>query len=279
MKQIILGDNLEVLPTLPNNFARLIYIDSPFSTGKVQQRKRIKVKATDGEGDRTGFAGKQFITTEAEGSSNIYNDKFDDFPAFLMPRIEASLHCLTDNGALFVHLDYREVHYIKVALDKMLGRHRFVNELIWAYDYGARSKSKWPAKHDTILFYAMNPNKGGYVFNFDAMDRIPYLAPGLVGKEKAERGKTPTDVWFKTIVPTMGKEKQNYPTQKPLGVLDRIVKVHSNEGDVVLDFFAGSGSLGQSAENNNRGYVMIDNNPDAVKIMHARLPTAQCIGF
>ena len=186
-----------------------------------------------------------------------------------MPRIEASLRCLTKNGSLFVHLDYREVHYIKVALDRLLGRECFVNEIIWAYDYGGRPKNRWPAKHDTILWYARDPDD--YIFDYDAIDRIPYMAPGLVGPEKAKVGKTPTDVWWHTVVPTSGKEKTGYPTQKPLGVLSRLVKVHSREGDVVLDFFAGSGTAGEAAANNGRGFVLIDENPDAVAIMQRRL--------
>ncbi len=198
-----------------------------------------------------------------------------------MPRIELSLRCLTPDGSLFVHLDSREVHHVKVALDRLLGRDRFKNEIIWAYDYGGRPKNRWPAKHDTILWYAMDPDH--YVFDFDAMDRIPYMAPGLVGPEKAERGKTPTDTWWHTIVPTSGREKTGYPTQKPLGVLNRIVKVHSRPGDAVLDFFCGSGTTGdgRGAKENGRGFVLVDNNPEAVKVAAARLAEfePQCRGF
>jgi len=241
-KQIILGDNLIELPKLPANFATMIYIDPPFNTGKVQKRSRNDIQ---------------------------YDDKFDDFESFLMPRIEESLRCLTKNGSIFVHLDYREVHYIKVAMDKLLDRDKFMNEIIWSYDYGGRSKTKWSCKHDTILWYAMNPKD--YIFNFDAMDRIPYMAPGLVGPEKAARGKTPTDCWWHTIVPTNGKEKCNYPTQKPLGVLNRLVKVHTNQGDTILDFFCGSGTTGHAAIKNGRGYVLIDSNREAIDIAALRL--------
>jgi site-specific DNA-methyltransferase (adenine-specific) len=186
-----------------------------------------------------------------------------------MPRIERALRCMPPDGSLFVHLDSREVHYIKVALDRMLGRHRFMNEIIWAYDYGGRPKSRWPNKHDTLLWYALNPHD--YVFNYDAMDRIPYMAPGLVTKEKAERGKTPTDVWWHTIVPTSGHEKTGYPTQKPLGVVGRVVRIHSKPGDVVLDFFAGSGTAGEAAAKAGRGFVLVDDNPDAARVMAHRL--------
>ena len=267
MNRIILGDNMNVLPTLPDSFARLIYIDPPFNTGKEQKRDRIKAIADEIKGKRTGFGGKSYRTESVESGS--YGDSYDDFLGFLMPRIEASLHSLTADGSLFVHLDWREAHHVKVALDELLGRDRFMNEIIWAYDYGGRSKSKWSAKHDTILWYTMNPDE--YVFNFDEMDRIPYMAPGLVTKEKAARGKTPTDVWWHTIVPTNGKEKTGYPTQKPLGVLNRIIKVHTSEGDCVLDFFAGSGTTGEAAASNGREFVLIDDNPEAVEVMKTRL--------
>jgi site-specific DNA-methyltransferase (adenine-specific) len=267
MKRIILGDNAEVLPTLPASFARLVYIDPPFNTGKVQKRDRIRATATDGEGSRGGFGGRRYDVERVESGS--YDDAFDDFEAFLMPRVEASLRCMTADGSIFVHLDFREVHHIKVALDALLGRERFMNEIIWAYDYGGRAKNRWPAKHDTILWYALDPDD--YVFNFDAMDRIPYMAPGLVSPEKAERGKTPTDVWWQTIVPTNGREKTGYPTQKPIAVLNRIVRVHSHPGDVVLDFFAGSGTSGDAAARHGRGFVLVDSNPEAVNISATRL--------
>ena len=187
-----------------------------------------------------------------------------------MPRIEASLRCLTTNGSLFVHLDYREVHYVKVALDRLLGRDRFMNEIIWAYDYGGRPKNRWPAKHDTILWYALDPDD--YVFDYDAIDRIPYMAPGLVGAGEGRRAaRRPTDVWWHTIVPTNGREKTGYPTQKPLGVLYASLKVHSRPGDVVLDFFAGSGTTGEAAARNERGFVLVDHNPEAAAIMAKRL--------
>ncbi len=277
MKHIVLGDNAEVLPRLPEKFARLAYIDPPFNTGKAQKRDRMRVQATDGAGDRGGFGGRRYDVERVE--SGAYDDDFEDFEAFLVPRIEQSLRCLTPDASLFVHLDFREVHYIKVALDRLLGRDRFINEIIWAYDYGGRPKNRWPAKHDTILWYALDP--ADYVFNYDEIDRIPYMAPGLVGKEKAERGKTPTDTWWHTIVPTSGHEKTGYPTQKPLGVLNRIVKVHSRPGDVVLDFFCGSGTTGEAAARNGRGFVLVDDNPEAVQIAASRLAefAPECEGF
>jgi site-specific DNA-methyltransferase (adenine-specific) len=277
MKQIVLGDNAEVLARLPEKFARLMYIDPPFNTGRAQKRDRMRVQAAEGAGERGGFGGRRYDVERVD--SGFYEDDFDDFEAFLMPRVELSLRCLTPDASLFVHLDFREVHYIKVALDRLLGRDRFVNEIIWAYDYGGRPKNRWPAKHDTILWYALDP--GAYVFNYDEIDRIPYMAPGLVGKDKAERGKTPTDTWWHTIVPTSGREKTGYPTQKPLGVLSRIVKVHSRPGDVVLDFFCGSGTTGEAAARSGRGFVLVDDNLEAVQIAASRLAEfgPECRGF
>jgi len=266
VKKIFEGDNLSLLQKLPRAFARLVYIDPPFNTGQRQARERMRVKAAD-HGKRVGFGGRRYEVEHVE--SPTFEDDFDDYIAFLIERIEASLPCLTPDGSLFVHLDYREAHYAKVALDRLLGRDRFRNEIIWAYDFGGRPKRWWPAKHDTILWYVLDPKR--YVFQFDEMDRIPYMAPGLVGKEKAARGKTPTDVWWHTIVPTGGKEKTGYPTQKPLGVLERIIKVHSERGDTILDFFAGSGTAGEAAARHDRGFVLIDENPEAIAIMSKRL--------
>jgi len=275
--QIYLSDCTEVFPNLPEGFARLVYIDPPFNTGRTQKRDRMSVTATVGPGERGGFAGRRYDVKKIESGS--YVDDFDDFEQFLITRIEASLSCIARNGSIFVHLDYREVHYIKLALDRLLGRHRFINEIIWAYDYGGRPKNRWPAKHDTILWYAMDPND--YVFNYDEVDRIPYMAPGLVTKEQAKLGKVPTDVWWQTIVPTNGREKTGYPTQKPLGILERIVKVHSRPGDTVLDYFAGSGTTGEAAARNGREFVLIDNNPEATQVMAARLAQYQpkLVGF
>jgi site-specific DNA-methyltransferase (adenine-specific) len=269
MGRIVQADNLEFLRTLEARSTRLIYIDPPFNTGRQQARESIRVtRAAEGEeGDRTGFQGRRY-RSERKGKL-AFEDTFEDYLAFLEPRLLEMQRVLTDDGSLFVHLDWREVHHVKVMLDGIFGRASFMNEIIWAYDYGARSKTRWPAKHDSILWYVQDPRS--YVFHHDAMDRIPYMAPGLVGPEKAARGKTPTDVWWHTIVSPTGKEKTGYPTQKPLGVLERIVKVHSNPGDLVCDFFAGSGTTGEAAARNGREYLLVDSNPEAVAVMHERM--------
>ena len=273
---IILADNLEYLSSVPDNSVILVYIDPPFNTGGQQSITRVKT-VRDEDGDRTGFGGNRY-RTERQGSSS-YLDAFDDYIGFLTPRIEEARRVLTRNGSLFLHVDQHESHYCKVLLDKVFGRKSFINEIIWSYDYGGRSRKKWPTKHDTIFWYAVDPDD--YTFNADAIDRIPYMAPGLVGKEKAARGKIPTDVWWQTIVPTNSKERTGYPTQKPLAILERIVKVHSNPGDLVLDFFAGSGTTGVAAARNDRRFVLVDSNPAAVQVAAKRLTeyAPACVGF
>jgi len=268
--KIVFGDNLPVLRDLGDGSVDLIYVDPPFNTGKRQERERLKTVRDEAGGDRTGFGGRRYQTIRLGKSG--YDDAFDDYMAFLAPRFEQARRVLADTGSFFCHIDYREVHYCKVLIDQIFGRGSFMNEIIWAYDYGARSKKKWSAKHDSILWYAKNP--ADYTFNFDEIDRIPYMAPGLVGEEKAARGKTPTDVWWHTIVSPNGKEKTGYATQKPLGVLERIVKVHSKPGDLLLDFFAGSGTLGEAAAKYNRTYLLIDNNPQPIQTTTRRLTPA-----
>jgi len=265
--RIIHSDNLPVLEGLADESVDLIYIDPPFNTGKRQERRGLMTVADAEGGDRTGFQGKRYRTVEIGRSG--WEDSFDDFLAFIEPRLVEARRVLKADGSFFLHIDWREVHYCKVLLDGIFGRDSFLNEIIWAYDYGARSKKKWSAKHNNILWYAKDPKR--YTFNFDAMDRIPYMAPGLVGPEKAKRGKTPTDVWWHTIVSPNGKEKTGYATQKPLGVLERIVKVHSRSGDLVLDFFAGSGTTGEAAAKNDRRFLLVDSNPEAIEVMKRRL--------
>lgn len=262
-----LADNMDVLPRLASGSFRLIYIDPPFNTGRNQTRKRLRTERVSVGGDRTGFHGARYQTTTLGQQS--FADAFDDYVAFLEPRLREAHRLLSDDGSLFLHLDYREVHYAKLLLDRIFGRESFINEIIWAYDFGARTRSKWSTKHDNILWYAKDPKR--YVFHHEAMDRIPYMAPGLVGPEKAARGKTPTDVWWHTIVTPGGREKTGYPTQKPLGILRRIVNVHSSPGDRLLDFFAGSGSFGHAGARAGRHVTLIDQNPEAVEVMERRL--------
>ncbi len=277
MNRIVLADNMDVLPAIPDGAARLIYIDPPFNTGKTQRRERLRTVRDEAGGDRNGFGGRRYRSIKLGSLS--FADVFDDFLEFIEPRLVQAHRILAPDGSLFLHLDYREAHYCKVLLDALFGRECFMNEIIWAYDYGARAKNRWPAKHDSILWHAKDPNR--HVFNYDAVDRIPYMAPGLVGPEKAKRGKTPTDVWWHTIVATNGRERTGYPTQKPLAILDRIVRVHSDPGDLVLDFFAGTGTTGEAAAHNGRRYLLVDDNPEAASIMAKRLAFSNpvCEGF
>jgi site-specific DNA-methyltransferase (adenine-specific) len=277
MNRIILADNMDVLPSLEAGSVRLAYLDPPFNTGRRQARTRIATVRDEANGDRAGFGGRRYRTQRL--GTQAFGDAFDDYLAFLAPRLEALHRLLAADGSLFLHVDAHEVHYCKVYLDGLFGRASFMNEIIWAYDYGGRPKNRWPAKHDTILWYAKDP--AAYVFDYDAIDRIPYMAPGLVTPEKAARGKTPTDVWWQTIVPTAGKERTGYPTQKPLAILDRIVRVHSQPGDLVLDPFAGSGTTGEAAARNGRRYLLIDASPEAAEVMARRLAfdAPECVGF
>lgn len=304
--EIIEGDNLAVAATLPSASFTLVYLDPPFNTGRARERQVVTARRTfttqektesraeaiaesrgtadpdtadllrteHGAGEpevRHGFHGHRY--ERVRGMLRTYDDSFDDYGAFLMPRLEEAWRLLADDGTLYLHLDYREAHYAKVMLDAVFGRDCFLNELIWAYDYGAKSRRRWPTKHDTILVYVKNPRT--YVFNSDDVDREPYMAPGLVTAEKAARGKLPTDVWWHTIVPTTGREKTGYPTQKPEGILRRIVTASSRPGDRVLDLFAGSGTTGAVASALGRDAVLVDDNPEAVRVMAARIPHAE----
>jgi site-specific DNA-methyltransferase (adenine-specific) len=268
--EIHLGDNLEVIRGFQSARFDLIYIDPPFNTGKRQRRTQLRTELAD-DGDRIGWSEKRYRTTRL--ASRWFADAFgDDYIAFLEPRLEEAHRLLSPTGSFFLHLDYREVHYAKVVLDGIFGRPSFMNEIIWAYDYGARSRTRWSPKHDNILWYAKDP--AHYTFNLDAADRIPYMAPRLVGADKVARGKTPTDTWWHTIVSPNGREKTGYPTQKPLGIVERIVAVHSDPGDRLLDFFAGSGTLGAAAAKLGRHATLVDVNPEAVAVMRRRLPGA-----
>ena len=258
-------DNLEVLKNMKSNSIDLVYIDPPFNTGKIQDRKSLKTIKSN-NGDRTGFKGQKY-STKIIGSKS-YSDIHENFLDFLKERIIQTKRILKENGSFFLHLDYREIHYAKVMCDEIFGRQSFINEIIWAYDYGARSKTKWSTKHDNILWYSINPNN--FTFRYDDIDRIPYMAPELVSADKVKRGKTPTDCWWNTIVSPNGKEKTGYPTPQPLAILNRIIKVHSNPGETVLDYFAGSGTTGIAAINNGRNAILIDKNPEAIKIMEKR---------
>ena len=288
---VVHGDSLDVARTLPTASFALVYLDPPFNTGRAQERQVVTSRrfteqpvldieqpdedeAAEKE-IRHGFHGHAY--ERVRGMLRTYDDRFDDYGAFLMPRLEEAWRLLADDGTLYLHLDYREAHYAKVMMDAVFGRECFLNELIWAYDYGGKSRKRWPTKHDTILVYVKDP--GSYYFDSDAVDREPYMAPGLVTPEKAARGKLPTDVWWHTIVPTTGREKTGYPTQKPEGILRRIVQASSRPGDRVLDLFAGSGTTGAVAAALGRDAVLVDDNPEAIQVMRARIPSAEITAF
>jgi site-specific DNA-methyltransferase (adenine-specific) len=264
--RIVHGDNLEVLRGLPDDSFQLVYTDPPFNTGTRQTRRTLATEA-DVDGDRAGFGGRRYATRLLAESS--YRDSFDDYLGFLEPRLRELRRVLDPTGTLYLHVDYREAHYCKLLLDELFGRDCFLNELIWAYDYGARSRTRWPAKHDTILVYVKDPRR--YWFDAAEVDREPYMAPGLVSAEKAARGKLPTDVWWHTIVPTNGREKTGYPTQKPEGIVRRMVLASTRPGDWCLDPFCGSGTLGAVAAKTGRRYVLVDESEEAIRVTTARL--------
>jgi site-specific DNA-methyltransferase (adenine-specific) len=263
---LIAGDNLEAMTRLPAGAFDVIYLDPPFNTGRSQSRQTLSVVA-DANGDRVGFGGRRYSSRMLQTLS--YDDVFGDYLAFLEPRLRSARDLLASHGTLYFHIDYREAHYCKLLLDEIFGRPAFLNEIIWSYDYGAKPRRRWPAKHDTILVYARTP--GAHHFDADAVEREPYMAPGLVTPEKAARGKRPTDVWFHTIVPTNGREKTGYPTQKPEGIVRRIVAASSRPGGWCLDPFAGSGTLGAVCRKLGRRFVLIDENPVAIEVMRDRL--------
>jgi site-specific DNA-methyltransferase (adenine-specific) len=264
---VYLGDNLAVLKSIPDSSVQLIYIDPPFNTGREQQRSKVTTKRSD-KGDRIGFKGQRYETVKSTILS--YDDQFLNYWEFLEPRLEEAFRILNLTGTLYLHLDYREAHYAKVLLDSLFGPDCFLNEIIWSYDYGGKSKKRWPSKHDTILVYVKDP--ASYYFDSESVDREPYMAPGLVTPEKVERGKLPTDVWWHTIVSPTGKEKTGYPTQKPVGILRRIIQASSKPGDTVLDFFAGSGTTGFVAYELGRRFILIDQNPESIEVIKSRLP-------
>lgn len=269
---IVHGDNLALTATLPDGVARLVYLDPPFNTGRTRRHQPVQV-VRDAAATRTGFQGRSYAAVRGELSR--YDDRFEDYWGFLHPRLEEAWRLLDDRGTLYLHLDYREAHYAKVALDALFGRECFLNELIWAYDYGAKSTRRWPAKHDTILVYVKDPER--YLFDSASVDREPYMAPGLVTPEKAERGKLPTDVWWHTIVGTNAAERTGYATQKPVGVLRRIVAASSAPGDLVVDLFAGSGTTGAAAAALDRRFLLCDASAAAIEVMRQRLPEARVV--
>ena len=264
--ELILGDCLRVLPRFPDGTFQLAYLDPPFNTGR-EQRRRTLATAVDPDGNRTGFGGRRYRSRLLQESS--FRDEFDDYLGFLEPRLREVHRLLAATGTLYFHIDYREAHYCKLLLDELFGRECFLNEIVWAYDYGARPKRRWPAKHDTILVYVKDP--GRYFFDAEGVEREPYMAPGLVTAEKAARGKLPSSVWWHTIVSPTGKEKTGYPTQKPEGILRRMVQASTRPGEGCLDPFCGSGTLGAVAAKLGRRYVLVDSNPEAIRVARERL--------
>ena len=262
----MLGDCRQVMAAMPDECVDLVYIDPPFGTGQV--RRLTSIRTGEGDKERTGFGGRRYSFQVV--SDHHYRDdmSFAEYLGFLRQCLSEVHRLLRPTGSLYLHLDFHAAHYARVLLDELFGPERFINEVIWAYDYGGRSKDRWPRKHDNILWYAKSAR---WTYNRADIDRIPYMAPGLVGPEKAARGKLPTDTWWLTIVPTNSPERTGYPTQKPLKLLERIVAASSRPGDLVADFFCGSGTTGVAAAKLGRRYLLVDENPEAIRITNSRL--------
>lgn len=266
MEGVIEEDNLAVMRRLPSECIDLIYIDPPFGTGKVRRLQSIRTGS--GERTRNGFGGRTY-NFEVVSAHNYRDDMpLEEYLGFLHERLAEMHRLLTIDGSLYLHLDFHTVHFARLILDEIFGPERFLNEIIWTYDYGGRARDKWARKHDNILWYAKSDR---WSFNRDSIDRIPYMAPGLVGAEKAERGKLPTDTWWMTIVPTNSRERTGYPTQKPVKLLERIIRASSNPGELVADFFGGSGTTGVAAKRLGRRFLLVDDNPEAIRIAEKRL--------
>jgi DNA modification methylase len=241
-----------------------IYIDPPFGTGTVRQ-----------------------------GRGHKYTDRADDpdtFVAWLAPLLDEAKRVLAPSGSLFVHLDYRAVHYVKVALDRCFGRERFVNELVWCYAVGGKSRRGFGRKHDTILWYARGAD---WAFYPDAV-RVPRRGgshmrvvtgdDGVAVQEKTDRktgrvyrypvpaGKVPEDWW--ADIETLNhsdRERTGWPSQKPERLVERILRAVTVPGDRVADWFAGSGTTAAVAQRLARRFVVCDREEAAVAVCRARL--------
>jgi len=265
---LIHGDSRDALRALPAESADLIYIDPPFNTGK--KRRLRSIELGEGAQERGGFGGRRYRFRVRSDLSYSDDMSRDDYLDFLGMRLTEARRVLKETGSIYVHVDHHAAHHVRIVMDEVFGVERFLNEIIWAYDYGGRPRNRWPAKHDNILWYAKSD---AWTFNAEDIERMPYMAPGLVGRAKAARGKLPTDVWWMTIVPTNSKERTGYPTQKPEKLLRRIIQASSRPGEVVLDFFAGSGTTGVVAEELGRKWILVDDNPEALRITRERLDT------
>jgi DNA modification methylase len=265
--RLILGDNLDVLASLPDGSVDLIYIDPPFGTGTIRRG--------------------------GHDSSHRYRDVPGDpsrYVAWLHERLAQSRRVLSSHGSLFVHLDYRTVHYVKVELDTIFGRDRFINELIWCYSVGGKSRRSFGRKHDTILWYSRTAE---YAFFPDAVKvprksgshmRVVQTEDGELVQEKTDRksgkvyryplsaGKVPEDWWTDIEILNRGDaERTGWPTQKPERLLERIIQSTTTPGALVADWFCGSGTTGVVAQRLDRRFVLVDRESHAIACAQARL--------
>jgi len=262
---LVFGDNLQILKTFNENKdplvknkikgkVKLIYIDPPFATKDEFQSK--------------------------EGAK-AYNDKKKgaEFVEFMRKRLIVAKELLSNDGGIFIHLDWKKAHYIKLVMDEIFGENKFRNEIIWTYSGpSAPNQQQFSRKHEVIFWYSKSDD---WVFNRDAI-RIPYHESTAgkfesegtgFGGEKADlsQGKIPEDWWYLPIVARIRTEILDYPTQKPEALLSRIIKATTNEGDIVLDFFCGSGTTLAVAEKLNRRWIGCDIGKLAIYTTQKRL--------
>lgn len=241
--EVHLGDILDLGENLPT--VDMIYIDPPFYTQR-----------------------------EFKNFSDRWTD-LDEYLDELLRRVEVGWKLLKPGGNLLVHLDWRVVHHVRIRLDSIPGdAGEFQNEIIWKYNSGGASKARLARKHDTILWYT----KSGADYTFNVV-REPYPYE-YSGKGFHPEGKMLSDVWTDIpIISTTGLERVGYATQKPLKLLERIIHIFSNPGDLVLDFYAGSGTTGVAAQGLGRSAILIDKNPEAVAKAEIRLSNAPMVEF
>ena len=251
------AEAIHFLESIPDESVDLIYTDPPFGTGDKQQLNRKS---------------KGVIVSKLS-----YDDKFEDYVDFLSRHLVHMRRILKQSGTMYLHLDWRWVHYAKVECDKIFGVRNFLNHVVWSYNFGGRGRDRWPQKHDDILVYTKSC--GDHLFNWDEIDRIPYAAPELqfVGrsKEEAEKriatGQVPTDVWSMSIVGTASRERVGYPSQKPLKLVKRVIRASSPHRGLVVDPFAGSGTTAVAALESGRDFLVCDRSEEAINVMKDRL--------
>lgn len=276
MNKIFWGDNLQVMSHLLKEFRGkidLIYIDPPFDS-KADYKKKIKMKGKTVYGDTSSFEEKQY--------GDIWTN--DEYLQFMYERLIMLKELLSDKGSIYLHCDWHKVHHLRLIMDEVFGPSNFRNEVIWWYLWGGRGKTQWNSKHDNILFYSKSDN---WTFNYmDVLDEHNLMTEGSKNRlnykgamvtTKSENSEIPedkvlpSDTWYIATINAMAKEKENYPTQKPVDLLEKIIKASSNEADIVFDCFMGSGTTQAVAMKLGRRFIGADINLGAIQTTTKRL--------